>query len=72
MIFESVTTGEAIQIVATLVTGCTIIAVLKNDIKWIIKWFEDHKQVDDDRYEELKQELRAIHNSRRGRWWDEG
>lgn len=69
---EPVSLGEALQILVTFATGVTIIAIVKNDIKWIIKWCADHKETDDDRYNEIKEELRSLKRHNRNNWYDEG
>lgn len=42
-----------------LMTAVTITA-LKADVRWIRKWCDEHKEDDDRRFEEVKQDIREV------------
>lgn len=39
--------------------GVTI-AVVRNDIKWIKRWTEEHDRSDDERFREVRQDIREL------------
>lgn len=64
------TIGELLQIITTVMAAVAVIITNKTDLKWVIKWCADHKEQDDQRFQELKQELRSLRRAEH--WFDEG
>lgn len=43
---------------ASMLVGA--VAVIKNDIKWLVKWSEQHQKSDDEAYASIKEDIREI------------
>ena len=54
--------GQLINILATVVGFIVTVAVMRNDIKWVIRSFDAHEEEDNRRFTELKQDIAAVRN----------
>jgi hypothetical protein len=62
---EGIGLGNILQIGAYIVTSVVVVAVLRNDIKWITKWCDDHQERDDQHFVRLEANQQRIENELR-------
>lgn len=56
----TVTLGELLQLITTLGVGLGVIFTLRGDLKTLKALFEKHEEYDAERFEDIKDDIRAL------------
>ena len=50
----------ALEVGSTLLTGVTVVATMKNDIRWIKRWMREHQHTDDESFKRVDTQLAEL------------